>query len=147
LSSALTDLQTAFAIAYATNGGNATAAAIEAGYSENSAVDLGRRALSNPQVQDLILIELTRLRCRSGAIGLHALIRIAQSSTAPAAAVVAAGRALTEHAGLLGPGKEMESARARASDPNAGNVQTYTEVLDHLARLPRLVVDNTKAVA
>ena len=144
LSLPLTELQAAFAIAYATNGGDATQAAIDAGYSEKSAVDLGRRALSNPQVQELILCELTRLRCRSGAIGLHALIRIAQSPAAPAAAVVAAGRALAEHAGLLGSAKEMEGARARASDPNAGNVKTYTDVLNQLALLPRLVVDNTK---
>lgn len=45
--SRLTEKQEAFAVAYVTNGGNAKAAAIEAGYSEDAARVLGPRNLRN----------------------------------------------------------------------------------------------------
>jgi hypothetical protein len=130
----LTEKQVEFARVFALNGGDATAAAVAAGYSESSARDMGRRTAALPHVADAILRELMHLRASSGAIGLAALTRIAQSTTAPAAAVVAAGRALCEHAGLLGTAKELREARERAAD--SANVASYTAVLDALAKLP-----------
>jgi hypothetical protein len=46
----LTEKQEAFAVAYVTNGGNATAAAKDAGYSEDAARVLGPRNLRNPLI-------------------------------------------------------------------------------------------------
>lgn len=131
----LTDMQKEFARRFAANGGNAREAAIAAGYSEVSADDIGRRTAALPHVAELILKELMGLRASSGAVGLAALTRIAQSNTAPAAAVVAAARALLEHAGLLGTAKEIAESRARAARED--NVINYVDVLNALGRLPR----------
>jgi len=128
----LTELQERFAVEYATNGGDATAAAVAAGYSEKSACDLGRRALSLPQVLERVMLELMRLRARSGAAGLKALIEIAESGSASPAARVSAGRTLLEHAGMIGPAKEIAEARERAMNPDR-KVVDYLEVLDALA--------------
>jgi hypothetical protein len=72
----MTDQQARFAVEYATNGGDATRAAINAGYSARSAVDLGRRT-ALPHVLAAIHKELARPWVRSGAIGLKAIIEIA----------------------------------------------------------------------
>ena len=53
--SELTDLQQAFTDIYVTNGGNARAAAIEAGYAEASASANASRMLRNPKIQNNIL--------------------------------------------------------------------------------------------
>jgi phage terminase small subunit len=127
----MTELQHQFAIAFAMNGGNAREAAIEAGYSEKSAKDIGRRTLALPHVQEMILNELTKLRGRSGAVGVKALVEIAQSDKAPAAARVSAARALMEHAGMLGTAKEIKESREQADDRS--NVVDYQEVLRRLA--------------
>lgn len=99
---AMTDMQKRFAVEYASNGGNATAAAKSAGYSEKSAHEIGRQLLGKQHVLDLIRGQLMELRAKSGAIGLHALIELCQSPETPGGARVAAARALCEHAGLLG---------------------------------------------
>jgi phage terminase small subunit len=49
----MTELQEQFAVEYTMNGGDATQAAIAAGYSEKSACDLGRRALALPTYRSL----------------------------------------------------------------------------------------------
>ena len=89
-----TDLQETFALHFASNGGDATKAAISAGYSANSAGQIGWQQLQKPVVRELILKALSRLRGRSGAIGLSALVAIAEDPKAPAAARVAAARTL-----------------------------------------------------
>ena len=50
----LTEKQEAFAVAYVTNGGNATQAAKDAGYSDDAARVLGPRNLRNPLIQQRI---------------------------------------------------------------------------------------------
>ena len=110
----LTDLQKRFALEYASNGGNATAAAKAAGYSERSAHEIGRQQLGKPHVLELVRRHLMQLRARSGAVGLNALVEICESPKTPASARVSAARALCEHAGLLGTAKEMGDARADA---------------------------------
>jgi Terminase small subunit len=126
-------MQARFAAAYALNGGNSTKAAIEAGYSEKSAGDLGRRALELPHVQEMILMELTRQRARAGAIGLNALVQVAESDKAPAAAKVAAGRALMEFAGLANSAKDADEARWRACDGKPA--PDYKAILDTFANI------------
>jgi hypothetical protein len=113
----LTEQQKRFVLEYASGegaAGNASEAARRAGYSPPSAAEIGRQLLEKPHVREAIYRELVRLRHRSGAVGLDALIRIAQSDKAPAAARVAAGRALCEHAGLLGTAKDTAATRAAA---------------------------------
>jgi phage terminase small subunit len=129
----MTEMQERFAVEFAMNGGDATAAAIAAGYSEKSACDIGRRTLALPHIQVAVLRELTKLRFRSGAIGLNAMIQVATNEKAPAAARVSAARSLMEHAGMVGTAKEMEDARNSAD----GKVIDYMAVLDALGRLSR----------
>ena len=121
--SAGTELQAKFAAAFVRNGGNATAAAIEAGYSEKSASDLGRRALESPHVH-----------------GLGALVEVAQSDKAPAAAKVAAGRALLEFAGFAGSSREADDSRWRSPGAPAPD---YKAILDTFANISALAVRGT----
>jgi len=103
-----TDMQKSFAIEYASNGGNATQAAKDAGYSAKSAHEIGRQLLDKPHVNELILKQLNRLRYRSGVTGLNALMQIAGDHKATASARVSAARALCEHSGLLGAGRKED---------------------------------------
>ncbi|MER9743956.1 MULTISPECIES: terminase small subunit [unclassified Mesorhizobium] len=130
MSASGTELQIRFAIAYARNGGNAKAAAIEAGYSEKSADDLGRRALESPTVHEMILQEVTRQRARAGVVGLHALITVAESDRSPAPAKVAAGRALLEFAGLAGSSRDLDDEQRR----DGGPAPDYKAILDGFAQ-------------
>jgi hypothetical protein len=132
-----TDKQQAFALEYASNGANATAAAKAAGYSEKSAHEIGRQLLEISHVQEAIHRELMRNRYRSGAIGLEAMIQIATNEKAPAAARVSAARALMEHGGLLGTAKEMDEARANADSKDSIRPVDYKEILQELGRLNR----------
>ncbi len=129
---ALTDKQSLFALEYATNGDNATAAAKTAGYSEKSAHELGRQLLELTHVQEAIHSELMRQRFRSGVVGLETMIRIAKNDKAPAAAQVSAARALMEHAGLLGTAKEITESREKAQNQQA--TVDYKEILAALGR-------------
>ena len=126
----MTELQRRFAVEYATNGGDAQKAAIEAGYSEKSARDLGRRTLALPHVQEMILQELTRLRGRSGAVGVKALVEIAENSNVTPAARVSAARALMEHAGMLGTAKEIKETREGVRE--SGEIVDYKAVLEQI---------------
>lgn len=136
-----TDKQALFALAYAKNGGNATAAALEAGYSEKSAADLGRRALDSPLVQEMIMVELTRQRARAGSIGLNALVEVAQSDKAPAPAKVAAGRALIEFAGLANAAIAADSGLANLGGKTAPD---YKAILDTISNVSALAFAATR---
>jgi phage terminase small subunit len=127
----MTEMQERFAVEYATNGGNATKAALAAGYSEKSASELGHRLTALPHVQHAILSELFRQRSRSGAVGLKAMIEIATSEKIPGAARVSAARALMEHAGLIGTAKDVKEERAKADKKN---VVDYNAVLASLGK-------------
>jgi phage terminase small subunit len=110
----MTERQQAFALEYARNGGNGTAAAKVAGYSEKCAHEQARQNLNLPHVQEAIRKALMKQRAESGVIGLHALREIAQDAKAPAAARVSAARALCEHGGQVGTAKETEAERDAA---------------------------------
>lgn len=129
----MTDKQQAFVLEYARNGGNASAAARVAGYPEKSAHEQGRQQLEKPHIREAIHRELMKLRYRSGAIGLSALISIAQNEDGPAAARVAAARALIEHAGI-----SLVKSDVACDEPRA-NVQVadYQSVLRGLAEYRR----------
>ena len=72
----LTERQAAFARAYAENGGNATAAAVVAGYSPESARTAGPRMLLLPWVQRALNFERRRLLARATFGGLLVVIGI-----------------------------------------------------------------------
>ncbi|WP_200342300.1 terminase small subunit [Rhodovibrio sodomensis] len=112
----MTEMQQVFALEYARNGGNGTAAAKTAGYSERSAHEQARQNLNLPHVQEAIRKALLKQRAESGVIGLYALRQVAQDPKAPHAAKVSAGRALCEHAGQLGTAKELEAERDAADN-------------------------------
>src|SRR5688572_26793454 len=124
-----TQQQQDFATHYVANGGNGAKAARGAGYSAKSARVIAPKLVNNPVVQELIQRELGRLRYRSGTVGLTALTTIAEDAKAPQAARVAAARALLEHAGLLGPGRE-----AGVPADGGENVTNYDEFLDRLTQ-------------
>jgi len=129
-----TDKQQRFALEYARNGGNATAAAKSAGYSPKSSHEIGRQLLEISHVQESIHRELMRSRFRSGAVGLNALMRIAEDDSAPAAARVSASRALLEHAGMVGGTKDEQEARKEMLVMD--NVD-YNEVLQRIGQAGR----------
>jgi hypothetical protein len=81
-----------------------------------------------------------KLRFRSGAIGLNAMIQVATSDNAPAAARVSAARSLMEHAGMLGTAKEVIDTREDA-ERQGGKVIDYAAVLDAMANLPKAAKD------
>lgn len=136
--SAGTEKQARFVAAYVVNGGNATAAALEAGYSEKSASDIGYRLAKLPHINEAIMSELLQHKSRAGAVGLAAVVKVAQSDSAPAAARVAAGRTLMEFAELVGPG-------ARLADGTRNPVQgaaapDYKAILDSFANISRVAI-------
>ena len=134
----LTEMQRRFALEYASNGGNATATAKAAGYSEASASELGRQLLKKAHVRKLILDELIRCRTESGAIGLSALKQVAVDTSLPGAARVAAARTLMEHAGLVGPAREVIPRREDAEQADGEDkVVDLNEVLEKLAKTGR----------
>jgi hypothetical protein len=128
-----TEMQQRFALEYASNGGNGTAAAKAAGYSEKSAHELARQLLEKPHVRELVHQELVKLRFHAGAVGLGALTRIAQNEEAPPAARVAAARSLVEYAGLIGANREP----GELPDAASGNVTSYEELLERMGQTRR----------
>ena len=124
-----TEQQQTFAAYYVANGGNGAKAARDAGYSAKSARVIAHKLVNNPRVQELIQRELGRLKYRSGTVGLNALTSIAEDAKAPQAARVAAARALLEHAGMLGAGREA------GAPPGSGDViADYNEFLERLGQ-------------
>lgn len=128
-----TQMQQDFAVHYVTNGGNGAKAARDAGYSAKSARVLAHRLVNNPSVQGLIQRELGKLRYRSGTVGLNALMTIAEDTKAPQAARVAAARALLEHAGMIGSGRDASDLPEAAG----GNVTSYEELLERMGQARR----------
>lgn len=98
----LTDLQDRFVDAYVTNGGRIEAAAIEAGYSEDSARTLGSRLLK----QDKVLAEIYRRTMGRVAVvapkALDVVERLAQGSRSDKVRLEAAID-LLNRAGLKAP--------------------------------------------
>lgn len=94
----LTEQERAFAFAY-TKFGDAEAAKREARYPDTAS---GQYILRKPHIALAIRAEIVRLMATEGAaIGFRGLVRIAKDESLPAAAQVAAQKALLQGAGLL----------------------------------------------
>jgi phage terminase small subunit len=107
---AVTDQQAAFVAAFVSNGGNATAAAREAGYSEESARQSGSRLLHKPHVIDAIRAEQGRLI--SGKLctkALAVLERVLDDAAAPYGARVDAAKTILDRGGLTAKNGPRES--------------------------------------
>jgi phage terminase small subunit len=76
----LTEMQEAFAVEYATNGGNAKRAAIEAGYSEATAESQGSRLRRNPLIQKRIAEECLAQMATNVPAALQAQRQLLQAS-------------------------------------------------------------------
>jgi len=133
--SAPNDMHKAFVVEYAANGGNATAAAKEAGYSERSAAELGRKLLTKPHVRDAVNQELRALQHKGGAVALHALLTMTADEGTGAAARFSAAKALLEFAGL-GRASDQGSINSEGAT-GSGEVIDYRAFLGEIAALRR----------
>jgi len=78
--SALSEQQEAFAVSFARNGGNATEAAKEAGYSEHTARQQGSRLKAQPLVQQRIARECSALQAETIPLALEVQRKLLISS-------------------------------------------------------------------
>ncbi len=94
----LTDKRKAFAVAYVENGGNATRAAIAAGYSRKGARVEGHRLKKDERVQELIIEESRKLAVESVPLCLAIYRRLSNSKDEKIA--LAAARELAALGGM-----------------------------------------------
>lgn len=119
---ALTPMQSAFAVALVDNGGNATAAAREAGYAETSARVLAHRLLKHEGVQKLVRDEQWRLVNGSLASASLNVLRQAldmSNESVPWSARIEAAKTLLDRAGLVLPEQPQKQPAAAAVDLSA----------------------------
>jgi phage terminase small subunit len=95
------DQQHAFAVAYVMGNGNATQAAIDAGYSPVSARQTASRLLHTSRVQDAIRREQNKsLRTRLATRALAVLEKVMEDDAAPMGVRVDAAKTILDRAGL-----------------------------------------------
>jgi len=100
----LSEQQREFAIAYVANGGNGTAAAVAAGYSEHSARSAAYKLTRLPQVETAIRAEQRRvLGGRLANKALAVLEAILSDENAPFGARVDAAKTLLDRGGVVAP--------------------------------------------
>lgn len=130
----LTEQERQFAILYC-KVGNAELAKRESGYADNASANV---LLRKPHVAAAIRAEVVRLMSTEGAvIGFGGLKRIAQDTKAPAAAQVAAQKALLQGAGLLeGPaeGKESKPINEMDRDELRSFIDSKRQEIDRIER-------------
>lgn len=130
----LTEQERAFVVAYAQNGDAPSSKRI-AGYAEQDQASL---ILRRPHVGAAVRAEVVRLLATEGAaIGFGGLKRIAQDTKAPAAAQVAAAKALLQGAGLLeGPaeGKESKPINEMDRDELRSFIDSKRQEIDRIER-------------
>ena len=95
----LTDQKKLFALHYAANGGNATQAAIEAGYSERTAAQSAWRVLQDDDVLEAIRTACVKNTAKFGPKALHVLAELAETAESETVRRQAAAN-LMEAAGL-----------------------------------------------
>jgi hypothetical protein len=96
----LTETQAQFVRAFVKNGGNASAAAVEAGYSKERARFTGYDLTRNPKIIEAVKMEQARyISGELSNVALGTLGNIMRDETAPAAARVQASRWVLEAAG------------------------------------------------
>jgi phage terminase small subunit len=94
-------MQDEFVASYVANAGNATQAAISAGYSPKSARQIGGRLTKNPTVQRMIRDEQQRLiGGRLASLALGVLEQVMMDTEAPYGARVDAAKTVLDRAGL-----------------------------------------------
>lgn len=119
----LTEQERKFVFAYAQNG-DAESSKRLAGYEDPTS---GHYLLRRPHIASALRAEVTRLLATEGAqIGFKSLKRIAKDTKAPAAAQVAAAKALLQGAGLLdAPQQDKESKSI--NDMSREELRAYIE--------------------
>jgi len=95
----LTVSQQAFVIEYVRNGGNASKAAIEAGYSKNSAYQRGHELLQLDHVLKALRLEQTKYIDSQASTMFDVIKGIALDDSAPASVKLAAALAWSDRAG------------------------------------------------
>lgn len=130
----LTEQERQFAIMYCKLG-NGELAKRESGYTDNASATV---LLRKPHMALAIRAEIMRLLATEGAvIGFGGLKRIAQDTKAPAAAQVAAQKALLQGAGLLeGPaeGKESKPINEMDRDELRSFIEAKRQEIDRIER-------------
>jgi phage terminase small subunit len=106
----LTEMQAAFAMAFVTNGGNGTQAAIEAGYSKDSARQQAHALVSKPHVQKAIQAEQRRTLARLANKSIVVLEGFLDDANAPAGVRLDAAKTILDRAGLTSKAAEAEDA-------------------------------------
>lgn len=131
---ALTDQERMFVLAYVRLG-NAEAAKTEARYQDTASAQY---ILRRPSVGVAVRAEIVRQLATDGAaIGFHSLKRIARDEKLPAAAQVAAAKALLQGAGLLeGPaeGKESKPINEMDRDELRSFIEAKRQEIDKIER-------------
>jgi phage terminase small subunit len=138
-----TDQQRSFAEAYVLGCGNATKAAVDAGYSPASARQTASRLLHSPHVPDAIRrAQAHALKGRLASKALGVLEKILDDDNAPAGVRVDAAKTVLDRAGL---------SAARVPDPEPiddVNLSTMTVAeLDAFIRRSELAMDVLRASA
>lgn len=119
----LTEQERIFVFSYV-NGGNAESAKRDARYPDTTSAQL---ILRRPSVGVAVRAEIMRLMATEGAsIGFNGLKRIAQDRTLPAAAQVAAQKALLQGAGLLDAPQDPKESKS-INDMTREELHSYIE--------------------
>lgn len=131
---ALSDQERAFVLEFIKNGDGASSKRA-AGYPETLQTS---HILRRPSVAGAVRAELVRLIATEGAsIGYGSLVRLARDTKAPAAAQVAAAKALLQGAGLLeGPaeGKESKPINEMDRDELRSFIDSKRQEIDKIER-------------
>lgn len=136
--------QRAFAVALVRNGGNITAAAIEAEYSQKSARQIGQNLLDKPHVQKMVRDEQGRVLGRLAGKALCVLEGILDDPTAPAGARVDASKTILDRAGWPAIPANMINRALEDMDPND---MTADELREFIRRGKLQLADLERAAA
>ena len=130
----LTNAQRTFAAAYARTGGNARAAAIEAGYSPKGARDTAAELLRNDRVLQAVHRERVRLiQGKGAAVGLDTMLELASDRDTPSNVQFQAARYLMECAGH-GPQNAKENNDLQQDKPLSEMTVEELETFVHAGR-------------
>jgi phage terminase small subunit len=125
--------QHAFAQAYVFGHGNATQAAIEAGYSPVSARQTASRLLHTPHVQEAIQrAQAVTLRGRLATKALGVLEKVLDDENAPAGVRVDAAKTVLDRAGMAAfrGGQDLEQYEKPASEMTLAELDALAGVLE-----------------
>jgi hypothetical protein len=143
----ITDQQAEFVAAYVKNGGNATQAAISAGYGKERAPKTGWDLVRKPRVLDAIKLQQSRyISGELANVALGTLSNIMRDETAPAAARVQASRWVLEAAGHGLPAAAL-AARLGMSDADKPLSEFSLADLEDMTRRAAESLDRLRTVS